>query len=119
MPNPVVQFQVITSDPATHSDFYASVFGWTVNADNALGYRAADTGSQRGIGGGFWPAPPGVPAFLQVFIEVADIASTVTRVVAAGGSVLIPPQSLPDGDQMAILRDPQGLSFGVMVPAKK
>jgi predicted enzyme related to lactoylglutathione lyase len=119
MPNPVVQFQVITQDPAAHSNFYAEVFGWTISADNSLGYRTADTGSERGIGGGFWPAPPGVPAFLQAFIEVEDIAATVKRVEAAGGGVLVPPQKLPDGDQMAILRDPQGLSFGVMVPAKK
>jgi predicted enzyme related to lactoylglutathione lyase len=81
--------------------------------------RTADTASDRGISGGFWPSPPGVPAFLQVFIEVDDIAATVKRVEAAGGGVLIPPQTLPDGDQMAILRDSQGLSFGVMVPAKK
>lgn len=119
MPNPVVQFQVITQDPAAHSNFYAEVFGWTINADNSLSYRTADTGSERDISGGFWPAPPGVPAFLQVFIEVDNIAATVKRVEAAGGGVLIPAQTLPDGDQMAILRDPQGLSFGVMVPAKK
>jgi uncharacterized protein len=114
-----VQFQVITKDPAAHSSFYAEVFGWTISADNALGYRTAVTGCDRGIGGGFWPAPQGVPAFLQVFIEVDDISATVKRVEAAGGGVLIPAQTLPEGDQMAILRDPQGLSFGVMVPAKK
>ena len=119
MPNPVVQFQVITQDPAVHSNFYVEVFGRTVNADNSLSYRTADTGSERGIGGCFWPAPPGVPAFLQVFIEVDDIKATIKRVEAAGGGVLIPPQTLPDGDQMAILRDSQGMSFGVIVPAKR
>jgi hypothetical protein len=33
--------------------------------------------------------------------------------------VLIPPQTLPQGEQMAILRDPMGVTFGVTVPAKK
>jgi predicted enzyme related to lactoylglutathione lyase len=119
MPNPVMQFQVISSNPATQSDFYSRVFDWKIGADNALGYRTVDTGSAQGIGGGFWPAPPGVPTFVQLFIEVGDIAETVKQVQGAGGEVLIPPQTLPDGDQMAVLRDPQGLSFGVMVTAKK
>lgn len=119
MPNPVVQFQVISKDPAAHSNFYAEVFEWNITADNSLGYRTADTGSERGISGGFWPAPQGVPSFLQVFVEVEDISATIKKAEAAGGSVLIPPQTLPDGDQMAILRDSHGMSFGVMVPANK
>ena len=119
MGDPVVQWQVITKDPAKHSAFYGDVFGWTIRSDNSLGYRTADTGSDRGIGGGFWPAPPGATSFVQLFVEVSDIADTVKKTKEAGGDVLIPPQMLPDGDQMAILRDPMGMTFGVMVPAKK
>jgi predicted enzyme related to lactoylglutathione lyase len=28
--------------------------------------------------------------------------------------VLLPPQTLPDGDCMAILHDPEGISFGIV-----
>jgi transcriptional regulator with XRE-family HTH domain len=31
-----------------------------------------------------------------------------------GGQVIVPPQVLPDGDEMAILVDPDGVPFGVM-----
>ena len=31
--------------------------------------------------------------------------------------VLIPPQKLPDGDEMALILDPEGLSVGLMKPA--
>ena len=119
MASPVVQWQVITKDPAKHSAFYADVFGWKIRSDNALGYRMAESGTGRGIDGGFWPAPPEANAFIQLFFEVNDIADTVKRVKKAGGDVLIPPQILPDGDQMAILRDPMGISFGVMAPSKR
>lgn len=119
MGDPVVQWQIITKDPGKHSSFYADVFGWTIRTDNALGYRTADAGASRGINGGFWPAPPEAAAFVQLFVEVPDIAETVRKVKAAGGDVLIPAQTLPDGDQMAILRDPVGMSFGVIVPAKR
>jgi predicted enzyme related to lactoylglutathione lyase len=31
-----------------------------------------------------------------------------------GATVIVPPTTLPDGDMMAILLDPAGLTFGVM-----
>jgi predicted enzyme related to lactoylglutathione lyase len=118
MGDPVVQWQVISKEPGKHAAFYAGVFGWKIGADNPLGYRMADTGSSKGIPGGFWPAPPEAQAFVQLFVEVGDIAATIKKVTEHGGAVLIPPQTLPQGEQMAILRDPMGVTFGVMVPAK-
>ena len=56
---------------------------------------------------------------MQLFVEVGDIAATIKKVTEQGGMVLIPPQTLPQGEQMAILRDPMGVTFGVMVPGKK
>jgi hypothetical protein len=119
MGNPVTQWQVITREPEKHSAFYATVFGWKVNADNPLGYRMVDPDSAKGIPGGFWPAPPEAQAFVQLFIEVSNMEEIVRRVTDNGGSILIPPQTLPAGEQMAILRDPLGISFGLVVPIKK
>jgi len=36
-----------------------------------------------------------------------------------GGLDLIPPQTLPAGEQVAILGDPLGILLGLVVPAKK
>jgi len=119
MGNPVVQWQIITREPDRHSAFYSTVFGWKINSDNPLGYRIVDTGSERGIAGGFWPAPPQANSFVQLFVEIEDMTETISKVTANGGSVLISPQMLPSGDEMAILRDPIGLTFGVVVPARK
>ncbi|HEY7099360.1 MAG TPA: VOC family protein [Terriglobales bacterium] len=116
MGNPVTQWQIISRDPNKHSAFYASVFGWTISSDNPLGYRMADTGSGKGIPGGFWPAPPEATAFVQLFAEITNMDETIRKVTENGGSVLMPPQTLPAGEQMAILRDPFGLTFGVVVP---
>lgn len=114
MGDPVTQWQIITQDPEKHAAFYSAVFGWAIRSDNPLGYRMADSGSTRGIAGGFWPAPPEAQAFVQLFIEVKDIAETIKQVTEKGGGVIIPPQTLPNGERMAILRDPFGISFGVM-----
>ena len=58
MGQPVVQFQILARNPDALTAFYAKLFGWQVNADNAMGYRTVDTGSDRGINGGVWPIGP-------------------------------------------------------------
>lgn len=113
MPNPVTQFQILSKSPEETANFYASLFGWTVNSDNPLGYRQIHTGSAEGIQGGIWPAPPQAPTFVQIFITVDDVASSVTKAEGLGAQVLIPATTLPEGDEMAVLHDPQGMSFAV------
>ncbi|MFL5330878.1 MAG: VOC family protein [Gemmataceae bacterium] len=113
MGQPVTAWQIVTKKPEELHAFYSQLFGWEINANNALGYRIVDTGSEHGIDGGIWPAPPGGPDFIQLFIEVDDVAATAQKVVALGGKIIIPPQKLPDGDEMAILHDPAGIAFGL------
>ena len=114
MGNPVMQFQIVTRAPDKLAAFYTSLFHWETNRDNFLGYQSVDTGSERGISGGIWPAPPQANGFVQLFIEVDDCAGYVERAVGLGARVIVPPQTLPDGDQMAILHDPEGISFGIV-----
>lgn len=118
MGRPVTAFQILTPAPEEHTAFYSKLFGWTVNADNPLGYRQFDTGSEKGIQGGVWPAPPQANPFVQLFIEVEDAARCVEDATAMGAQTLIPVQTLPQGERMAVLRDPQGLPFAVFQPAK-
>jgi predicted enzyme related to lactoylglutathione lyase len=115
--NPVVRWQIISPTPQKQTEFYSKLFNWEASTDNMLNYTMLDTGSERGIHGGVWPAPPEVSSFVQLFIEVEDCANYVQQAVALGATVLIPPQALPDGDTMAILKDPCGMSFGIMKPA--
>ena len=114
---PVVRWQIISPNPDKVSAFYSKVFGWTVSQGNAMGYRELKTGSAEGIQGGVWPAPPEANTFVQLFVQVDDVAATITHVESAGGSVIVPRTALPDGEVMAILRDPTGASFGVVQPA--
>ena len=115
MKNPVVQWQIVAPQPAALAEFYTKLFGWTVDANNALGYRAIDTGS-HGTPGGIWPSPPGAPPMVQLFVQVDDIDACIAQALALGARVLMPKQVLPDGDSMALLLDPAGLSMGLMTP---
>lgn len=117
MGRPVMRWQILAKDPDRAAKFYATLFGWTVNADNPLGYRAIDTGSTRGIPGGIWPSPPEGHSFVQLFVEVDDVGAHLGRAEALGARVVIPAQKLPDGEEMAVLVDPEGVPFAVFRPA--
>ena len=116
MPNPVVQWQIVSKDPDVTTRFYSGLFGWKVNSKNALGYRTVDTGAGRGINGGVWPSPPEGHNLVQLFIEVDDVDAYIAKATSLGGRVIVPKTELPDGDALAIVQDPSGLSFGLYRP---
>ena len=117
MANPVVRWQIVSRNPEQVAGFYSGVFGWEVDRSNALGYRELRSGTPGGIDGGVWPRGDEGHDLLQLFIQVEDIEATIQRAVEQGATVIVPKATLPDGDQMAILADPTGLTFGLVLPA--
>jgi predicted enzyme related to lactoylglutathione lyase len=108
--NPVTRWQIIARDPEASARFYSTLFGWRVDADNALGYRQLATG---GADGGIWPSQGEGPDMVQLFVEVDDVATMIESAVQLGARVVIPRAVLPDGDVMAVLVDTAGLAFGL------
>ena len=117
MGQPAKQFQIVSKDPEKAAEFYGQLFGWKIDANNALGYRIIDTGSEDGIQGGIWPAPQEAHALVQLFMQVDDVGAAVEKATTLGANVIIQPQVLPDGDEMAMLLDTEGIPFGVFRPA--
>jgi predicted enzyme related to lactoylglutathione lyase len=113
MTNPVFAFQIIAKDPESTSRFYAELFGWSINFDSALGHHRIETGSREGIQGGIWPAPPQATNFVQLFVAVDDVATAVAKAERIGARLLIPPTTLPEGGELAVMHDPQGMPFVV------
>lgn len=113
MGNPVTQFQILSKTPDETATFYSKLFGWKIDANNAMGYRRISTGSNQGIQGGIWPAPPQAPDFVQLFVTVDDVQVAVDTALSLGATILIPRTTLPEGDQMAVLLGPGAMSFAV------
>jgi predicted enzyme related to lactoylglutathione lyase len=103
----------VAKDPDRLERFYRELFGWTITSKNALGYRQVSTG-EGSINGGLWPSPPEGHSFVQLFVGVPDVESAVKRAAELGATIIMPPMTLPDGDTMAVLADPCGVTFGVM-----
>lgn len=117
MGQPVLRWQIISKTPDQATEFYTKLFGWMMNNDNALGYRFIDTQSTQGAQGGIWPCPPDGKPLVVLYIAVDDVAAYVEKARQLGGSVIISPQKLPAGDEMAIIHDPEGLAVGLFKPA--
>jgi len=113
MSNPVVHWQIVTPKPEETERFYTELFDWKSDADNPLKVRQIATGSDEGIGGDIWPAPPEADAFVQLHVRVEDVDAAVAKAEALGARVMVPKQELPGGGAMAVLHDPQGLAFVV------
>jgi predicted enzyme related to lactoylglutathione lyase len=111
MSDPVVQWQIVTTSPDSVATFCRKLFGWSIATNNALAYREVETG---GVNGGIWPAPPEAHSFVQLFVSVADVAGSVEEATRLGGRVIVPPTALPDGDTLAIIAEPNGITFGLM-----
>jgi uncharacterized protein len=114
MANPVMHWQILTTQPRKLEEFYSALFGWTVSGDNPLGYRQVNTNCKEGIHGGFWPiSEKEGHSMVQLFIRVEDVKAHVIKAEKLGAHMVIPPQTLPEGDEMAVMVDPDGIAFAI------
>jgi PhnB protein len=103
---------LISRDTAAEISFLAAVFG----ADEVPGSRVTDGGAIRhaevSLSGSsvlmFDAAPgwPQTPSHLRLYVD--DLDATLRAAVAAGAVVITEQTTMPFGDVVARLRDPQG-----------
>ena len=114
MANPVMHWQILTKQPKKLEEFYSALFGWKVSGNNALGYRQVETSSEEGINGGLWPIHEKEGhSMVQLFIRVDDVKAHAKKAESLGAQIVIPPQTLPGGDEMAVAVDPDGIPFAM------
>jgi uncharacterized protein len=70
----------------------------------------------RQIGGAMNPPMEGVPPHWNVYFNVADVDTSVAKIVDLGGASVAPAFDAPDVGRMAMVADPQGANFWVMAP---
>ncbi|MGV9561370.1 VOC family protein [Streptomyces sp. NPDC003480] len=105
--------ELLTRAPDRVTDFYTTVFGWSVNPSpryTQWGIGGADFGGMLTMGDGF---PPEVPSHWLPYFAAEDVDAMASVATGADGSVLMEPTSLAGGRRIAVLRDPQGALFGV------
>ena len=116
MPNPVVHFEVQSTDPQKSREFFSDVFGWQIDVVDMPGmeYGVVDTKTESvGINGGI-AASFTDQSGVAFYIEVDDIQGYLDKAVAAGGKELMPVTHFPGVVSVAFFSDPAGAPIGLV-----
>lgn len=113
---PVVHWEINSNNAEHLQEFYSRLFGWSVNANNPMRYGLVSTGSSKGAQGGIGqndPSQPTPPA-VTFYAEVPDLQDTLNKAVSLGGTIVMPPLEIPGMVTMAMFRDPDGNTIGIV-----
>jgi len=108
--------ELATTDPVAATRFYTALFGWGAKpSQGPVGYTEWQTGGCS-IGGMMKidPAWGNVPPHWLNYLSVADCDASVKQAASLGGTVVLPPQDVPNVGRFAVLADPQGAHFAVI-----
>jgi predicted enzyme related to lactoylglutathione lyase len=95
--------------------FYSSQFGWDIRqgGPEVGGYSTAHLDRRHVAGIGPLMGPPGTPSAWATYFASRDADATATRVIRAGGDVLLGPLDVMDLGRMLVAVDVTGANFGV------
>jgi predicted enzyme related to lactoylglutathione lyase len=118
MGQPVVHFEIGGKNSKKLQSFYASQFGWKIDAKNPMRYGVVDTGARgktRGINGGIFETQPGATQSpVTIYVQVNDIDATLKKIGKAGGKTVHPRTPLPGMVTFAQFADPEGNVVGLV-----
>jgi predicted enzyme related to lactoylglutathione lyase len=107
--------ELMSVDVANAASFYEKLLGWTVQEvpmGDAGTYRLFLHGGKQV--GGAMAAAPGQPNAWLVYVGADDPDATAASVVEHGGTILVPPTTVPDMLRFSVALDPQGAAFGIL-----
>ena len=117
MPQPVIHFEISARDSEAITNFYTSLFGWSVDANNPMNYGLTMTkDGDLGIDGGIYQQgdaedAPGV----RIYAQVDDAQAYLDRAVELGGKAVGAAMEVPGaGIMVGMFLDPEGNLFGVL-----
>lgn len=116
-PGAVCWNELATTDAGRAGAFYASLLGWTADAQpmgatvyTLFSAAGAPRGGMMTISPSWGPVPP----HWLVYFAVRDSEGTTALARSLGGTVLVPPTDAPGVGRFSVLADPQGAVFAAI-----
>lgn len=113
-------FEHVSADISGAARFYGSLFDWSQPSPSKSGgerillehggFPVAGLSSSAQYGGG-------LPCQWLTFFQVSDCDATCQQLLSMKGTVVVPRDGTPEAEQYAVVRDPQGATFGLMTRA--
>jgi uncharacterized protein len=110
-----VWYELTTPDVDAARKFYPPITGWgTQQFDKDYTMWTTSGVPFAGI---FRLGPEqrqqGIPPNWMPYIEAGNVDDTARKVTSLGGTVVVPPSDIPGTGRFAVVRDPQGATFGL------
>jgi uncharacterized protein len=126
MGQPVVHFEVVGKEGQKLQQYYADLFGWNVDANNAMRYGMVARDDNKaangdlGIGGGIGEGPDGYDGHVTFYVAVPDVEAALQKAETLGGSRVMGPETIMDMVTLGQFTDPEGHLIGVVqdIPAE-
>ena len=120
--NHVSHFEIYGDDPDKLSEFYTSVFDWSIEPVPGMDYRLIKTvetdakgmpTQTGGINGGMLRVPGHKPGAWVNYVNVDSVDGSVERAQKLGAKVTKGKTPVPGMGWFAMMVDPQGNAFAV------
>src|SRR5215469_12776903 len=113
----VLQFEITGTDTAALKRFYASLFGWHIQAiESSPGGQYSVAANGDGIGGSIDTVRGGGSAGVTLYVEVDDVMESLAYGEELGGTIIRLPHEITDPDRaatVALFSDPAGNVVGL------
>jgi hypothetical protein len=108
----VTHFEIIGKDAKKSREFYGSLFGWAIDANNPMDYGIISP-TENGIGGGISAPMEGGSPTTTIYVEVDSVQPYLDKAVSMGGKVIMERQVIPGMVAFAQFADPDGNVIGL------
>lgn len=102
---PIVHWEIEALDPEVQRAFYGGLFNWPVGDGPIMNIPSGLGGPEPGPAGHMRQSDR---SRISLYIQVRDLAESLERVPALGGSVVSQPFDVPGGPTIAAIEDPEG-----------
>jgi predicted enzyme related to lactoylglutathione lyase len=107
----VVHWEVQAKDPVRQQEFFSSLFGWKIDANNPMSYGMVSGAGKDTIGGGIGGTQDSPR--VTVYVHVSDITQTLERAESLGAPTVMPRTDIGPVI-MGLFRDPEGNVIGLI-----
>jgi predicted enzyme related to lactoylglutathione lyase len=102
---PVVHWEIRAADPERLRTFYGEMFNWAIGDGPIMNIPAGIGGPTSGPGGHIRADDNGG---VTLYVQVRDLAASLAKAAALGGTVVRERLQVPDGPTLAVINDPEG-----------
>lgn len=102
---PVVHWEIEARDAEAQRAFYAELFSWDIGDGPVMQIPAGFGGPEPGPAGHI---RQGERSGVTLYVQVRDLAESLAKTTALGGTVLLERFDVPDGPTLAFVNDPEG-----------